>query len=126
MAHYARINAENIVTYVTPISNEIITDENGVEHEEWALDYLYSTIPYSVGDRWIQISYDNNFRFLYADIGYIWNEKLNAFISPQPYASWILDEETADWKAPVSIPETTEGGPGYIWDEELGNWKPVY
>jgi hypothetical protein len=126
MAHYARVNSENIVTYVTPIPNEMITDENGVEHEEWALDHLYSTIPDSVGDRWIQTSYNNNFRVRYAGLGYTWNEELNAFIPPQPYASWILNEETVDWEAPIPMPEVVEGGPLYTWDEELGNWKPVY
>jgi hypothetical protein len=126
MAHYARVNTDNIVTYVTPIPNEMITDENGVEHEDWALDHLYDTIPDSVSDRWIQTSYNNNFRVRYSGLGYTWNEELNAFIPPQPYASWILNEETADWEAPVPMPEVVEGGPLYTWDEELVNWKPVY
>lgn len=126
MAHYARINSENIVTYVTPIPNEMITDENGVEHEHRALAHLYSTIPDSVNDRWIQTSYNNNFRVRYAGLGYTWNEELNAFIPPKPFDSWILNEDTADWEAPVPMPETVEDGPRYMWDEELGNWKPVY
>jgi hypothetical protein len=126
MAHYARVNTDNIVTYVTPIPNEMITDENGVEHEEWALDHLYSTIPDSVDDRWIQTSYNNNFRVRYAGFGYTYNEESNAFIPPKPHESWILNEETADWEAPVPMPESVEGGPLYTWDEEIGNWKPVY
>jgi hypothetical protein len=124
MAHYARVNAQNIVTYVTPIENEMITDENGIEHEELAFEHLYSTIPDSVGDRWVQTSYNNNFRKRYAGLGYTWNKNLDAFIPPQLYQSWILNEETADWEAPVPMPEITEGGPIYSWDEELGNWKP--
>ncbi len=126
MAHYARVNSQNIVTYVTPIPNEMITDENGIEREELAFEHLYSTIPDSVGDRWVQTSYNNNFRKRYAGLGYTWNENLDAFIPPQPYQSWILNEETADWEAPVPMPEITEGGPTYSWDEELGNWKPNY
>jgi len=126
MAHYARVNADNIVTYVTPIPNEMITDENGAEHEERALDHLYSTIPDSVDDRWIQTSYNGNFRVRYAGLGYSWNEELNAFIPPKPYESWVLNTETADWEAPVPMPEVVGGGPFYSWDEEIGNWKPVY
>lgn len=121
MAHYARINLENIVTYVTPIPNEMITDENGVEHEEWALNHLYTTIPDSVGDRWIQTSYNNNFRVRYAGIGYTWNEQLNAFIPPKPFDSWILDEETVEWKAPIPYPDDTTGAE-YAWNEDIQSW----
>ena len=83
MAHYARVDSNNVVTYVTPIPNEMITDENGVEHEEWGLEHLYKTIPDSVGNRWIQTSYNNNFRKKFAGIGYTYDEKLDAFISPK-------------------------------------------
>ena len=126
MAHYARVNSDNIVTYVTPIPNEIITDENGVEHEERALDHLYSTIPDSVGDRWIQTSYNHNFRKRYAGLGFIWNGELDAFIPPKPYDSWTLNTETVDWDPPIPMPEVTEDGTKYDWDESSGNWKPRY
>lgn len=125
MAHYARVNADNIVTYVTPISNDMITDENGVEHEEWALNHLYTTIPDSVGDRWIQTSYNNNFRTRYAGIGFTWDETLDAFIPPKPFESWIFNSETLDWDPPIPMPPITENGPFYYWDEELGNWRTV-
>jgi hypothetical protein len=130
MAHYARVNSENIVTYVTPIPNEMITDENGVEHEEWALTHLYSTIPDSVNDRWIQTSYNNNFRKRYAGLGYTWDEVRNAFIPPKPYASWTFDEQTLDWEPPIPMPQISDppdsNGPFYIWNEEIGNWQSVY
>lgn len=126
MAHYARVNSENIVTHVTPIPNQIITDENGVEHEYRGLSHLYTTIPDSANDRWIQTSYNNNFRVRYAGLGFIWNEQLNAFIPPKPYESWILNEETFDWDAPVPVPELTEeekeNGLIYLWDEENKQW----
>jgi hypothetical protein len=60
VAHYARVNSDNIVTYVTPIPNSMITDENGTEHEDRAIDHLNATVPTSDGDRWIQTSYNNN------------------------------------------------------------------
>jgi hypothetical protein len=119
MAHYARVNLENIVTHVTPVPNEIITDENGVEHEHRALAHLYSTIPDSANDRWIQTSYNNNFRVRYAGLGFIWNDQLNAFIPPKPHESWVLNEETFDWDAPVPYPTD---GERYTWNEEDQEW----
>ena len=62
MAHYARINADNIVTYVTPIPNEMIVDENGTEHEEWALNHLYSTIVKCFMKKTIKIIYETSFQ----------------------------------------------------------------
>jgi hypothetical protein len=122
MAHYARINSENIVTYVTPIPNEMITDENGIEHEHRALAHLYATIPNSANDRWVQTSYNNNFRVRYAGLGYTYNESLDAFIPPKPYESWTLNEEIVNWEAPVQYP--TDGN-FYEWDEENLKWKLV-
>lgn len=122
MAHYARINSENIVTYVTPIPNEMITDENGIEHEHRALAHLYVTIPNSANDRWVQTSYNNNFRVRYAGLGYTYNESLDAFIPPKPYESWTLNEEIVNWEAPVQYP--TDGN-FYKWDEENLKWKLV-
>jgi hypothetical protein len=127
MAHYARVNSENIVTYVTPVDNEIITDENGIEREELGVSHLYSTIPDSTGDKWIQTSYNKNFRKHYAGIGFSWDDNLNAFIPPKIYNSWILNTETCEWEPPIPMPaESQIGGPSYNWDETLGNWKPVY
>jgi hypothetical protein len=124
MAHYARVNADNIVTYVTPIPNEMITDENGVEHEERALPHLYSTISESVGDRWIQTSFNNNFRSKFAWPGYSYSDELDAFIPPKQDDSWILNTEKKEWEPSMEKPK--EGATDYIWDNELNNWKPVY
>jgi hypothetical protein len=122
MAHYARVNQNNIVTYVTPIPNEMITDKNGVEHEEWAYKHLYETIPDSLGDRWIQTSYNNNFRNKFAGIENIWREDLNAFISSKPYESWILNEDTCSWNPPVEYPIDNNK---YKWNESNQSWDLV-
>jgi hypothetical protein len=126
MAHYARVNSENIVIYVTPIPNEMIIDENGVEVEELAFNHLYETIPDSVGDRWIQTSYNGNFRKKYAGSGDTWNEELDGFIEPKPFDSWIFNEETWLWEAPIPRPENKPYEVNYYWDPEINNWKPVY
>ncbi len=120
MAHYARINSENVVTYVTPIPNEMITDETGTEHEERAFEHLYKTIPDSVNDRWVQTSYNNNFRKRFAFPGYTYNETLDAFIPPKPYESWVLNEIEADWEAPIPKPDDENY---YIWNEETLSWE---
>ena len=127
MAHYARINSNNIVTYVTPIPNEMITDINGNEHEDWAYKHLYETIPDSLEDRWVKTSYNNNFRVRYAGIGYTYNETLDAFIPPKPFASWVLNETTADWESPVGPAPTLtqaeiDSRSFYRWDEDNGEW----
>lgn len=126
MAHYARVNSNNIVTHVTPIPNEMITDENGIEHEEWALEHLYETIPDSIGDRWIQTSYNSSFRKKYAGYGDTYDETLDAFISPKPFPSWSLDTETCTWKAPVPEPSEIVDGRYFEWREDILNWVPRY
>ena len=134
MAHFARINQNNIVTFVTVVDNSVITDENGVEHEERAFDLLYTCIPESTGDRWVQTSYGNNFRKRYAAIGYTYDEQRDAFIPPKPYNSWILNEDTCDWEPPVPMPEEfkdTIDENGKIssipcfWDETTLSWKEI-
>lgn len=126
MAHYARVNSDNIVTYVTPIPNSMITDENGIEHEDRAIDHLNATVPTSDGDRWIQTSYNNNFRVRYAGLGYTWDEERNAFIEPKPFESWNFNTETLSWDPPVPMPEVIDGTVGYVWDEDIVNWRSVY
>ena len=111
MAHYARVNSDNIVTYVTPIPNSMI---------------LNATVPTSDGDRWIQTSYNNNFRVRYAGLGYTWDEERNAFIEPKPFESWTFNTGTLSWDPPVPMPEVTDGTVGYVWDEDIVNWRSVY
>jgi len=122
MAHYARVNSENIVTHVTHIPNEMITDINGNEHEEWAYKHLYETMPDSLSDKWVQTSYNNNFRVCYAGIGYTYNKNLDAFIPPKPHNSWVLNEETCLWDSPVPMPN--DGNP-YRWNEETQSWDKL-
>jgi hypothetical protein len=124
MAHFCQLDENNIVTQVIVVANEDTSDSNGVEVEEIGVAFCKKLL--GADTRWKQTSYNGNFRKRYAGIGYSYNEELDAFIPPQPYASWDLNEETTDWEAPVPMPEVVEGGPRYVWDEEIGNWKPVF
>lgn len=117
MAHFARVNSDNIVTFVTPVGNDLMTI-NGVEIPELGIAHLYRTIPDSVGDRWIQTSYNNKFRNCYAGIGCTYDDELDIFIPASPYPSWSFNRETLEWEAPVLRPE----GFGYVWNEEDKQW----
>ena len=125
MAHYARIDENNIVTQVIVVANEDTTDTNGVEVEEIGVAFCKKLL--GAETNWKQTSYNNNFRVRYAGISYTYNEELNAFIAPKPFESWVLVEETADWESPVGpAPELTEAQVEsrsfYKWDEENLEW----
>jgi hypothetical protein len=84
-------------------------------------DYITSG---SVGDsfRWVQTSYNGNFRKNYAGIGYFYDRIRDAFIPPQPYPSWILNEDTCLWDTPTPMPDD---GQRYTWNEETVNWDLI-
>jgi len=117
MAHFAQINSDNVVTQVIVVSND---DCGGGDYPESdAVGAAFCTN--LLGGTWKQTSYNNNFRVRYAGIGYAFNEELDAFIAPKPYPSWTLNEETADWEAPVARPE--EGM--WAWNEATQEWDEV-
>lgn len=108
MSHWAELDKDNIVLRVLVGDNE---DPNGDEGYQWLIDNL--------GGTWIKTSYNGNIRKNFAAIGYSYNEELDAFIPPKPFESWILDESSALWQAPIPYP--TDGEP-YSWDEQSGSW----
>jgi hypothetical protein len=75
---------------------------------------------------WKQTSYNNNIRKNYAGVGYTYDSNRDAFIAPKPYNSWILNEQTCLWDAPVARPELTQeqidNNQYYTWDEENQSW----
>jgi hypothetical protein len=77
------------------------------------------------GGTWKQTSYNGNIRKNYAGIGYTYNADIDAFVPPKPFASWLLNETTAQWEAPVAMPEdagTGEPPKMYSWDEATTSW----
>ena len=117
MAPFTQINADNVVTQVIVVSDN---DCGGGEYP--ASDPIGAAFCNKfLGGTWKQTSYNNNFRKRYAGIGYVFNEELDAFISPKPYPSWILNEETADWEAPVVKPETGN----WTWNESTQEWDEI-
>ena len=118
MAHFAQLNEENVVLQVIVVSNQDTADKDGVENEAIGAEFCTNLL----GGTWKQTSYNGKIRKNYAGIGYKYDEALDAFIPPQPYPSWVLDETTAQWKVPVDYP--TDGG-RYTWSEELQAWELI-
>jgi hypothetical protein len=117
MAHFAKIGTGNIVETVVSIHNSVITDNNGIEQEQLGIDFINKL--YNTKDVWKQTSYNNNIRKKYACIGDTYDETRDAFISPKPYNSWILNEDTCFWNAPIPYPND---GQIYTWNEETQSW----
>ena len=116
MAHFAKLNNENLVINVIVVkNNELI--EDGQEVESKGIDFCKEL--YGLETNWIQTSYNGNIRKNYAGIGYTYDAIRNAFISPQPYQSWIINEDTCRWEAPTPMPED---GNLYAWDEATLSW----
>jgi hypothetical protein len=113
MAHYAFLDDNNIVTEVIVGIDETELIE-GKDPETWYGDFR--------SQRCVRTSYNGNIRKNYAGVSYRYDETLDAFIAPQPFASWLLDEETAQWIAPVAYPTD---GLIYSWNEEALDWEPT-
>jgi hypothetical protein len=111
MAHFAELDAGNIVTRVLVVPDA---------QENRGQEYLANDL--GLGGTWVQTSYNATIRKNYAGIGYTYDEGRDAFIPPKPYASWTLNEETCNWDAPVAHPND---GKFYRWDEETTNWIEV-
>jgi hypothetical protein len=111
MAHYAFLDENNIVTEVITGIDETELIE-GLDTETW-----YGNFRGRVCKR---TSYNGNIRKNYAGIGYTYDEERDAFVSPKPFESWILNEDTCQWKAPVDYPE---GDGIYSWNEETTSWQ---
>lgn len=119
MASFAKIGLNNKVIEVLSVVNKVLHDSNGVEQEAIGIDFLTKLTGYPV---WVQTSYNNNFRKNHAGIGMIYDENRDAFIAPKPYNSWILNEDTCRWEAPVAYP--TDGSK-YTWNEINLNWDLI-
>lgn len=118
MAHFAELDANNVVTRVIVVGNKDTSDANGVEKEyigKAFCERLY-------GGNWVQTSYNGNIRKNYAGIGFTYNSDIDAFVPPKPYASWVLNNDTAQWEAPTPMPDD---GQLYSWDEATTSWELI-
>lgn len=118
MAHFAQIDENNIVQQVIVVHNNELLDENGIEQESKGVEFCKTLL----GGNWIQTSYNAKFRKNYAGQGYTYDSVRDAFIPPKPYNSWILNEDTCQYEAPILYPN--DGKP-YRWDENTISWVEV-
>ena len=117
MAHFAKLDDQNIVMEVIVVNNETLNNLPFPESEPVGIAFLTD---WSGGyTNWKQTSYNANFRKNYAGIGYTYDSVLDAFISPKPYPSWLLNTETCLWQAPIPYPTD---GKQYYWNEETQQW----
>ena len=128
MASFAKLNSENIVTTVVSVVNEVLKDSNGMEQETIGIQFLKNLYnePNAI---WKQTSYNTvggvhtlggiPFRKNHAGIGYQYDSQRDAFITIKPYNSWVLNEQTCNWEAPIAYPND---GQIYYWNEETQSW----
>jgi hypothetical protein len=118
MAHFAELDDNNIVKQVIVVHNNELLDGSGNESEQKGIDFCTNLL----GGRWVQTSYNGNIRKNYAGQGYLYDPIRDAFVAPQPYPSWELDEQTCRWQPPVAYPTD---GLVYSWNEETLSWIEV-
>jgi len=120
MAYFAKLNENNIVTTVESVVNSVIIDGDGVEQEQLGIDFLYSL--HGNSGWYKQTSHNSSIRKNFAGVGFTYDATRDAFIPPQEYASWTLNETTCRWEAPTARPDD---GKYYEWDELITNWKEI-
>jgi len=130
MAYFAKLGIGNIVEQVISINNTVITNANGVEQEQLGVDFINKL--YNTRDVWKQTSYNTiggvhssngtPLRKNFAGIGFQYDQQRDAFIAPKPFNSWILNEDTCLWEAPVAKPQDDNK---YRWNESTLTWDIV-
>ena len=134
MASFAKIGLNGKVIEVLSVNNEVLHDANGIEQENIGIDFLTKLTGWAI---WKQTSYNTQggvhltgetpLRKNHASVGYKYDEDRDAFIPPKPFNSWILNETTCLWEAPVAMPELTQeqidNKNYYAWNEQIKNWE---
>ena len=131
MAHFAELKSKvdptghtsdthQVVERVIVVGNDIAAGGGTLEDNDMHVDGETWCANFFQGGNWKQTSYNNNFRKKYAGKGDVYDSAKDKFLSPQPYASWSLDDND-DWQAPVTYPtDTTDKR--IIWDEDNQRW----
>jgi hypothetical protein len=133
MAYFSKIGLNSKVIEVLSVDNSVLLDANGNESEKNGIDFLNILTGWAI---WKQTSYNTRggihklggtpFRKNYGGVGYTYDEDRDAFIPPKPYNSWVLNEETCRWVAPIPEPELTQeqidNNNYYVWNETNTTW----
>lgn len=116
MAHFAKIDSNNIVTEIVAVNNNVLLTADGTESELKGKQFLNGLLGQA---EWVQTSFNASFRKNFAGLGHTYDSTRDAFVSPKPFNSWILNEDTCQWEAPVQHPID---GTVCEWDEENQEW----
>lgn len=121
MAYFAKI-IEGKVATVIAVNNSVLGEPEKTfpDTEEIGANFINHVL--RLDGEWRQTSYNSSFRKNYAGKGFLFDREKDAFIPLQPFASWVLDEQTCRWMAPVPYPAD---GKHYLWDEETTSWKEI-
>lgn len=117
MAHFAQLDENNLVLQVIVVHNNELIAPDGLESEQKGAEFCQSL--FGIDTVWKQTSYNKKFRKNYASVGFTYDADLDAFVPPQPYPSWLLNTDTAQWESPVPYPTD---GKRYEWNEETLSW----
>jgi len=120
MAHFAKLDENNVVIHVSVVDNWNCVDGQGNEVEQIGIDFL--TGIHGGHTNWKQTSYNGNIRKNYAGIGHTYRADIDAFVPPKPFNSWVLNNTTAQWDPPIPMPDD---GKFYIWNEDTTNWEEI-
>ena len=114
MAHFAKLDENNVVLQIIVVHNNELLDSDGAEQEALGQAFCANLL----GGNWKQTSYNATFRKNYASIGGTYDANADAFIGPKPFPSWVLDEAYI-WNSPTPYPADNKF---YIWDEPTITW----
>jgi hypothetical protein len=119
MAHFAELDASDKVMRVIVIDNNNNLDPDGNENELYGAAFCRDLLG---GSKWVQCSYNRNFRVHFPGRGWTYDSNRDAFIPPQPYPSWVLNESTLLWNPPISPPADHDLDNLYTWNEYQQRW----
>ena len=119
MAHFAYV-VDGVVERVHVLANPVLIDEDYVEQEAFGQEFL-SNLHGLPPENFVQCSYNANFRGNYPAVGFTYDSDLDGFIPPKPFPSWVLDEVSFQWEAPIARPAKGD----WQWDEQAGDWVEV-
>ena len=124
MAHFSKLNTDNIVTEVIVVDNTITLDDNNVEQEQLGKDFLVGLLGEGT---YVQTSWNNNIRGTYGSVGFKYISSEDVFKPQQPYPSWTFNTDIWNWEAPVPHPSKSEVssaalGLERVWNEAVLNW----
>jgi len=121
MAHFARLDSESKVVGIHAVRNEVILNGDS-EDEQIGIQFLQKL--HRTNDNFVQCSFNASFRNIFPMIGASFDQEQNIFIDPKPYESWLFDENTKTWVAPVPMPSDSEQKQ-YEWNEDQKSWVEV-